>query len=111
MSDESVYLKHIRDAIARIEMYTVDGRERFFRDPMVQDAVIRNLEIIGEAVSHLSLDFRQQHPEIPWRSIRALRNVLVTNTLAWIWKLCGGSFKNGFRRSSVMLKHFFPNRL
>jgi uncharacterized protein with HEPN domain len=44
---------------------------------MVQDAVIRNLEVIGEAVKNLSSDFRRLHPEIPWRSITALRNVLI----------------------------------
>lgn len=77
MRDESVYLKHIRDAIGRIESYTAGGRKAFFQNTMMQDAVIRNLEVIGEAVKHLSLDFRRHHPEIPWRSITALRNVLI----------------------------------
>ncbi len=49
MKDASVYLKHIQDAIARIESYTVQGRKAFFGNTMVQDAVIRNLEVIGEA--------------------------------------------------------------
>jgi uncharacterized protein with HEPN domain len=44
---------------------------------MIQDAVIRNLEVIGEAVRNLSPEFRRQHPELPWRSISALRNVLI----------------------------------
>ena len=78
MKDETVYLKHIRDAIAKIEFYTIGGRKAFFQDTMIQDAVIRNLEIIGEAAGNLSSDFiRQQHPQIPWRSIVALRNVLI----------------------------------
>lgn len=77
MRDESVYLKHIRDAIARIEAYTAGGRKAFFQDTMVQDAVIRNLEVIGEAVKNLSSDFRRRHPTIPWRNITALRNVLI----------------------------------
>lgn len=50
MKDASVYLKHIQDAIARIESYTGHGRKAFFDSTMVQDAVIRNLEVIGEAV-------------------------------------------------------------
>ena len=51
MRDESVYLKHIREAIARVESYTARGRKAFFQNTMVQDAVIRNLEVIGEAVN------------------------------------------------------------
>lgn len=67
MKDETVYLQHIRDALAKIESYTAEGRKRFFADPMVQDAVIRNLEIIGEAAKNLSPDFiKQQSPEVPW---------------------------------------------
>ena len=77
MRDESVYLKHIRDAIMRIESYTAKGRKIFLQETMVQDAVIRNLEVIGEAVRNLSPDFRHRHPKIPWRSITALRNVLI----------------------------------
>lgn len=77
MRDETVYLRHVGDAIGRIERYTAGGPDGFLGDPMVQDAVIRNLEVIGEAVGHLSQDFRRRHPETPWRSITALRNVLV----------------------------------
>lgn len=77
MKDATVYLRHIRDAIARIEAYTIQGRADFFGNTMVQDAVIRNLEVIGEAVRHLPPDLRHRHPEIPWRSITALRNVLI----------------------------------
>ena len=54
MKDERNYLLHIRDAIERILLYTRDGREVFLGDIKTQDAVIRNLEIIGEAVKHLS---------------------------------------------------------
>ena len=77
MKDETVYLKHILDAIKKIQSYTSDGRKAFFQNTMVQDAVIRNLEIIGEAVRILSFEFRRRHPDVPWRSITALRNVLI----------------------------------
>jgi len=73
MRDESVYLRHILDAIQKIEAYTDGGRKAFFQNTMAQDAVIRNLEIIGEAVRNLSHEFRRRHPEVPWRSITALR--------------------------------------
>jgi uncharacterized protein with HEPN domain len=77
VKDAAVFLRHIQDAIARIEAYTAGGQGAFLSDSMVQDAVIRNLEVIGEAVKNLPSDLRQQHPKIPWRSITALRNVLI----------------------------------
>ena len=58
MREDRVFLSHIRDAIERIESYTATGKEAFYRESMVQDAVIRNLEIIGEAVKNLSSNFR-----------------------------------------------------
>ena len=72
MKDESVYLRHILDAIKKIQSYTSGGAKEFFQNTLVQDAVIRNLEIIGEAVRNLSIEFRRRHPEVPWRSITAL---------------------------------------
>lgn len=77
MRNATVYLKHIRDAIVRIEKYTEDGRSAFFQHTMVQDSVIRNLEIIGEAVKNLPAEVKKHHPGVPWRSITALRNVLI----------------------------------
>ena len=77
MKDPAVYLRHIRDAIARIGKYTAQGRNAFFEDSMVQDAVIRNLEVIGEAVRSLPPELKRRHPKIPWRIITALRNVLI----------------------------------
>lgn len=77
MKDDSIYLKHIQDAIGKIETYTRKGRKVFFQDSLVQDGVIRNLEVIGEAVKHLSADVKKRHPAIPWRGITALRNVLI----------------------------------
>jgi len=77
MKDDRVFLQHILDAIYRIQHYTSAGREPFFRNRMVQDAVIRNLEIIGEAVKSLSSDLRQRHPEVPWTQIAGMRDVLI----------------------------------
>ncbi len=58
MRNATVYLKHIRDAIVRIEKYAEDGRSAFFQNTMVQDSVIRNLEIIGEAVKNLPVEVK-----------------------------------------------------
>jgi len=77
MKDDRVYLSHIRDAISQIESYTPGGEEVFYRERIVQDAVIRNLEVIGEAARHLSDNLRARHPEIPWMRIAGLRDVLI----------------------------------
>ena len=65
MKDDRVYLQHVRDAMRRIREYTKDGKEAFLADPLVQDATIRNLEIIGEAVKRLSDGTRMARPDIP----------------------------------------------
>jgi uncharacterized protein with HEPN domain len=77
MKEARVYLLHIRDALARIQEYTGGGREEFMRQTMVQDAVMRNIEIIGEAVKKLPREFRDQHPEVPWSQIAGMRDVLI----------------------------------
>lgn len=77
MKDDRVYLRHILDSIARIENYTAGGRPIFDANPMVQDAVVRNLEMIGEAVRHVSDDLRNRHPHVPWGRIAGMRDILI----------------------------------
>ena len=77
MKDDQVYLAHIRDAIERIEAFTSGGSDQFLADLMVQDAVIRNLEVIGEAVKGLSGDLRLANPEVPWRHARRANSPLL----------------------------------
>lgn len=79
----------------RIIIYT-DGLtyRQFIRDPKTADAVVRNFQIIGEAVAKLPSTFKKQHPEIPWSSLRALRNRVVhqyskVNKLVWEEKETG----------------------
>lgn len=76
--DGSVYLHHILDAIARIEEY-LQGvtEENFYERYLVQDGVIRQLEIIGEATKRLSQAVRAQCPEVPWQDIADMRNKLI----------------------------------
>jgi uncharacterized protein with HEPN domain len=75
--DPRVYLAHILECIQKIERFTSDGRERFFRDAMVQDAVLRNFEVIGEAAKRLDDAYRAAHPDVPWRALAGLRDVLI----------------------------------
>lgn len=72
------YLEHILEAIGLIEQFTLNMTSNDFRnDVKTFNAVIRQLEVIGEASSHLVDEFKKSHPEIPWRIIIATRNKLI----------------------------------
>jgi uncharacterized protein with HEPN domain len=74
------YLRHILDAIARIREYTVSLTEDDFQQsPMIQDAVVRNLEVIGEAcrnVMNYHPEYAATHDEVPWYAPYEMRNAL-----------------------------------
>jgi uncharacterized protein with HEPN domain len=76
--DPSVYLEDIVTAAERIASY-VEGytRESFGKDPKTIDAVVRNLEIIGEAAKQLPADLRRQAPDVEWTKIAGLRDILI----------------------------------
>ena len=88
------YLAHIAQAIERIRRYTEDMDEvAFSRDELTQDAVIRNLEIVGEAcrkIEHDHPDFAAAHPELPLAFAHEMRNALSHGyfkvDLAIVWK-------------------------
>jgi uncharacterized protein with HEPN domain len=76
--DESVYLRHILDAVARAQSYLLDVDETsFLTNPLIQDGVIRQIEIIGEATKRLSSELRQKYPGIPWDDIAGMRDKLI----------------------------------
>ena len=77
MKDERLYLIHIRECIERIEEYTSAGKTAFFAEKIIQDAVARNFEVIGEAAKRLSPTFQDKTPEVPWRRLAGLRDVLI----------------------------------
>lgn len=70
-------LYHARELIHRIQAYTGAGPEEFFADQKTQDAVLRNLEIIGQTVRDLDLEWLEsQNPAVPWKQIAGMRNQL-----------------------------------
>lgn len=93
MRNDRAYLTHIRDAIDTIEEYLeVVSYEEFTSKKMIIDAVVRELEIIGEASNNLSDAFRERHPDIVWRRMKDMRNFLIheyfgVNTKV-VWDTC-----------------------
>ena len=77
MKGDCLYLHHILDAIHKVEEYVSVGRQAFMSSSHWQDAVIRQLEIIGEATKRLSTKLCSKHPDIPWPRIAGLRDVLI----------------------------------
>jgi uncharacterized protein with HEPN domain len=72
------FLSDIREALQRITTYVAGMTyESFVADPKTQDAVVRNLEILGEATKNLSEELRAKYPSVPWRSMAGARDRLI----------------------------------
>lgn len=85
-----VYLQDILESIEYIQKF-LDGvsEEEFYENVEKQDAVLRRLEIIGEAVKHLPEEIRENYPDVPWRQIAGMRDIIIHEyfgvTLEMIW--------------------------
>jgi len=76
-SPDALYLEHIAERIRRIEEAAEHGREAFESSHVLQDAIVRNFEVIGEAVKKLSPEGRDAYPSVPWQRIAGVRDVLI----------------------------------
>jgi uncharacterized protein with HEPN domain len=87
--DERTYLLHAIEAIDAIVSYTREGREAFYADGKTRDAVVRNIEIIGQAVKGVSDATRALEPGVPWRQMAGMRDKLIHEyfgvDLALVW--------------------------
>ncbi|TMI88707.1 MAG: DUF86 domain-containing protein [Bacillati bacterium ANGP1] len=72
---ERARLRYIHQSIARIEQYTLGGRHAFLNQPIVQDAVLRRLETMADAINKLSDTLKARHPTVPWRQVYGFRNI------------------------------------
>jgi len=90
--DMRLYLYDIWESILNIEKYTQALTENeFYKNQMVQDAIIRRLGIIGEAAKNIEEDFRNKYPAIPWKKIAGLRDIITHEyfgvKLGRIWEI------------------------
>jgi len=82
MKDDRLYLIHISESIDKIESYLSDvDAASFLERSLVQDAVLRNLQVLAESTQRLSDTLKERHPEIEWYKIAGLRNILVHDYL------------------------------
>ena len=85
-----VYLQDIFESINYIQRF-LEGvsEDEFYKNVEKQDAVLRRLEIIGEAVKHLPDKIREDHPDVPWRQIAGMRDIIIHEyfgiTLEMVW--------------------------
>jgi uncharacterized protein with HEPN domain len=96
MKDDRIYIEHILQSIEKIQSY-ISGKdqETFSNDSITQDAVVRQLEIIGEATKRISKELRNKNSEVPWEDMAGMRDVLIHDyidvDLNIVWKTASQS--------------------
>jgi len=109
--DPKIFLEHILESIEIIENHTkAVSKEKLFRNIIIQDAVIRRIEIIGEAVKNLPPDYKRKHPEIEWREIIGMRNKLIHEyfgvNLNVVWRTINKDIPQLKKQVSKLLEEF-----
>ena len=111
MRDDQEKLEKILECIERVREYIKDGKENFLNDHKTQDAVIRNCQIVGEAVKELSADLRQRTPKVDWRSPARFRDKITHDyfdvNLEIVWDICTDEFVIFAKQVEMILKSQF----
>lgn len=114
MKDDRIYLLHVRDAIRQIVEYTAIEKEAFFADRKTQDAVVRNLEIIGEAAKRVSPGLKAAHPDIAWKPIAGMRDKLIHDyfgvNVQLVWDAVERDLPALYEKVKDLLKTLGPNQ-
>lgn len=111
MRKSELYLLDIKEAIEKIQKYTEKiSYEEFLKNDEKIDAVIRNLEIVGEAVKNIPNDIKQKYKEINWKDIMGMRNIIAHGyfgvDLEIIWKTIKEKLPELKNKTEEILKEF-----
>lgn len=109
--DELIFLEDISDCIGKIEQYVTGLTEREFEESTEkQDAVIRRIEIIGEAVKNISDETKNKYPNIEWRDIAGMRDVVIHQyfgvTIGMVWKVATSDILKLRKKIQEVIKGF-----
>ncbi len=91
MKSQRAYVEHVIECIRRVREDSAGGREAGFASRMLQDAILRNLQILCESTQRIEERYKQEHSEIPWLAIAGMRNCRSTITSRWTLRRRGGS--------------------
>ena len=112
MRDDKLYLIHIAECIARVEEYAHGGREEFLGSRLIQDAVLRNLQVLAESTQRLSDSLKSAQAEVNWRAISGFRNVLVHDYLGVdlerVWQIVENDLPGLKKHVHAMVNESWP---
>lgn len=98
------FIRDMKEAIDRIQEYTKGmDYEQFLQDTKTQDAVIRNIEIIGEAAKNLSSDFRKKYAHLDWKKIAGMRDKIIHFYFGVKWDIVWGVIKDKIPALSIQI--------